>query len=466
MLAVQVFNAGQASISLADGDGSNLRPLTTEGFEDLQGPTGWSPDGSSLLYVSTRTGAGDIWVAPVDGSPSRQLTNDVRADDRPYWSPDGRWVAFRSERGLQTDLWVVPAAGGPAERITDDVLREDLNGWRPGTAQVAYTTGRTLATLWEHSLADGAERQLTPDSVEVSWFNLSSTGELEVTINRGGGVFDFTARPLSSGEPRTVLANAGGSAARWSPDGSMLVFSSNRGGSDDIWVIDAAGGAPRQLTSWPGSETQPTWSPDGSALYFRADREATFGDVWRVPAAGGEPVRVTTTAGVLTLCGQVRPKASQFVVMLGNGPSTFAAARIREDGSLQVLWDKTAANCAEASPAGDSLFLPVAAGGGAQATMLLPLEGGAGRQLLPPGQIATEWSPDGTQVLYAFEDGGASDYGILTLADGSTRSVTETPEDEGGAEWTADGSALVFRRSVPVNRITTADLTKLLAAKE
>ena len=97
--------------------------------------------------------------------------------------------------------------------------------------------------------------------------------------------------------------------------------------------------------------------------------------------------------------------------------------------------------------------------------MLLPLEGGAGRQLLPPGQLATAWSPDGTQLLYGFEDGEATDYGILTLADGSTRRVTQTPEDEGGAEWTTDGSTLVFRRAVPIDRITTADLTKLLEAR-
>jgi len=465
MLAVQIFDAGRLLISLADGDGSNLRPLTTEGFEDMQGPTGWSPDGSSLLYVSTRTGAGDIWVAPVDGSPPRQLTNDVRADNSPFWSPDGRWIAFRSERGLQTDLWVVPAAGGAAVRVTDDADRETLTGWRPGTDQVAYTTGRTRATLWEHSLADGSERQLTADSVEVSWFNLSSKGELEVTLNRGGGVLDFTALPLSGGEPRTILANAGGSAARWSPDGSMLVFSSDRGGSEDIWVVDAAGGAPRQLTTWPGAEALPIWSEDGAAVYFRADREATLGDVWRVPATGGDPVRITSNGGILTLCAQPRGVSSLFVIMLGDGPGTFTAARIRPDGSLQVVWDKSSPNCAVPLPASDSLFISVAVEGGTRATMLLPLEGGPGRQLLPPGRIATASSPDGSQLLYTFEDGAAWDYGILTLADGSTKRVTQTPEDEGGAEWTPDGSALVFRRAVPVNRITTADLTKLLAVK-
>jgi Tol biopolymer transport system component len=466
LLAVQILDAGRFFISLADSDGSNLRPLTTEGFEDMQGPYGWSPDGSSILYVSTRTGAGNLWVAPVNGDSARQLTNDVRADNTAFWSPDGQWIAFQSERGQQSDIWVVPPAGGPARRVTDDVQRETLYGWRPGTEEVAYTTGRTLGTLWTHNLADGSERQLTPDSLEVAYFNLSSKGEVEVTVNRGGGVFDFTAMPLAGGDRHTILANAGGSGVRWSPDGSMLGFHSDRGGSNDIWVVDASGGPPRQLTNWPGRENDVTWSPDGSQIYFVADRDAKLGDVWRVPAGGGEPVRVTHNGNVLNLCGQNRPTSSLFVVVLGEGASTFRSARIQPDGSLRFLWDSTASFCAEASPTSDSAFVSVSGEGGAVASVLVPLTGGAGRQLLPAGQAAQEWSPDGSQLLYSFQDGSATDYGVLTMADGSTKRVTQTPENEGGAEWTADGSALLFRRAVPISRLTTANLTKLLATKE
>lgn len=462
-LAVGIFDGGQTTIWLADSAGRNLRQLTTEGFENLAGgQTPWSPDGTAILYVSRRTGAGDIWLAPVDGSAPRQLTNDVRNDDNPIWSPDGKWIAFASERGLQTDLWVMPTAGGPAQRITDDVARETLVGWRPGTSQVVYTTGRTLRTLWAHALADGAERQLTPDSLEVDWFNLSADGQVEVTFNRGGGVFDFTAVPLAGGEPRTILRNAGGAGAYWSPDGARLAFGSNRGGSPDIWVVDAAGGTPRQLTNWPGQELAPVWSTDGSALYFFSDRDAEWGDIWRVPATGGEPERVTTLGRFLNLCGQVRSSSTLLGGTLGAGPGLFELARIRQDGSVRVVWNATTANCGQGSPTADSLFSVVGAAGGGLVGMLLPIDGGPGRRLLPAGSYPETWSPDGKQIVYSFQDGNATDYGILTLADGSTRRVTTTMEEEAGVEWSADGSTLVFRRSVPVSRITVADLAKVV----
>jgi Tol biopolymer transport system component len=406
-----------------------------------------------------------VWVLPVNGGKPQQLTNDVRDDNSPIWSPDGEWIAFRSERGLQTDLWVMPASGGPAERITDDVAREQLIDWRPGTQELAYTTGKTSQTVWAHALSDGAERQLTPDSLEASWFNVSSQGEVEVSINRGGGVFDLTSVPLAGGASRTILPNAGTvSQTYWSPDGSKLAFVSDRGGSQDIWVVDAAAGGPRQLTTWPEGELDPLWSPDGKELYFWANHDAPWGNIWRVAVSGGPPVQVTSTGRFLDLCTQTRPSLPLLATVLGEGPDAITLVRIGADGSPHTVWDKSATPCGERSPATDSVVVNVGGSEGERVAMLLPINGGAGRQLLPAGELAAEWSPDGTQLLYGFRDGNARDYGILTLADSSTRRITTTTADENGAEFSPDGSTLVFRRSVPINRITMANLTKLLAA--
>jgi hypothetical protein len=135
------------------------------------------------------------------------------------------------------------------------------------------------------------------------------------------------------------------------------------------------------------------------------------------------------------------------------------------DGSSRTLWDRSIAQVVGTSPTSDSVAITVF-GGSAPQAMLLPLAGGEGRPLLPAGQTGQAWSPDGKEMVYRFLVGEAGDLGILTLADGSTRRITETPESEGGTEWSADGTTLVFQRAVPISRITTANLTKLLAAPQ
>ena len=64
--------------------------------------------------------------------------------------------------------------------------------------------------------------------------------------------------------PMTQLTSDPGSdlSPAWSPDGAWIVFSSDRGGNFDLWLVPAAGGPPIQLTDDPAPEVEPAWSPD------------------------------------------------------------------------------------------------------------------------------------------------------------------------------------------------------------
>ena len=201
-IAFQVFEQGRGTIWVADSDGSKPKQLTSEGFENFGG-TGstspFSPNGKELAYVSNRTGTTDVWVVGIDGSPPRQLTRDIRNDYNPIWSPDGRWIAFLSDRGRQTDIWVVPSAGGIEQRVTNDPAGEDLIGWVAGTDRLAFLTGVGASSIWSMSLADGKERQLTPDSIRIGCCNISPDGtQLLFAINHGGGSDQLAVMPVAA----------------------------------------------------------------------------------------------------------------------------------------------------------------------------------------------------------------------------------------------------------------------------
>lgn len=463
-IAFMVAEGATSTIWVADSVGGNPRQLTSEGFEAFsQGSTGWSPDGKELLYESRRTGTTDLWIVPIAGGPARQLTRDVRNDRDAAWSPDGKWVAFRSDRGRQTDVWVVPAAGGEERRITDSADEEQAPlAWRPGTSELTFGTVTQAAGVWALDLASGAERRLTLDSIRPTWFNVSPDGrQVNYVIERGGGVQDLAVVPLAGGPARTLVTGGGSVLFQqwgplWSPDGSKIVFMSDRGGTQDIWVVDAAGGAPRQLTNWPGFESSPAWSDDGTAVYFMADRDTKLGDVWKVAASGGEPTRITNN-GAVSGVGTRAGISGLFVGVLNSAGGQFGISRMRRDGRMNVVWDRTNTLITSISPTGDSVAAMVEQSNGRMHSMILPAAGGAGRMILGPDEypssIGGAWSSDGKFLLYSTSVNGVNDLGVLTIADGTTRRLTTTPESEEGAEFTPDAKTVVFRRSTTVQRL-------------
>jgi len=398
----------------------------------------------------------------VDSGAPRQLTRDVRNDWSPIWSPDGRWVAFQSDRGKQTDLWVVPAAGGPEIRVTDDRDGEELMQWLSPT-RLAYLTGGGENSIWALTLADGTERRLTPDSLQV-WGPQPSPDGVQVAfhLSHGDKASDIALVPLAGGPIRTLVQGGTNKDFRWSPDGTRLAFASDRGGSPDIWVVDAAGGEPRQLTNWPGSEGRPSWNGDGSAIWFASDRDARVSDLWRVPAAGGEPVRVTH-AGAVTNPSTAPGRPEVLATVLGAGGQV-EVVRVKPDGALVPFWRRSNAFGASLLPNGDSVALAEAIPGGTLRYRILPMAGrGEGQIVNDSGMVVVGNSPDWSLVAYQVPNGAVHNLGLLNRKDGSTRRLTTSSFNEESPQFTPDNRTLVFGRTRSVRRIAIADLSKLVA---
>jgi dipeptidyl aminopeptidase/acylaminoacyl peptidase len=86
---------------------------------------------------------------------------------------------------------------------------------------------------------------------------------------------------------------------RWSPDGRSITFAATASGTryQHIYMVDAADGLLRQLTSGSGDDNWPTWSHDGRWVYFMSDDKGAL-EIWKVPIGGGPPVQVTTGGAV------------------------------------------------------------------------------------------------------------------------------------------------------------------------
>jgi TolB protein len=101
--------------------------------------------------------------------------------------------------------------------------------------------------------------------------------------------------PAAGGEPvRLTNDPSDNFTPAWSPDGSRIVWSSNRGGSYQLYIMDATtGGNVVQLTT-AGVNIQPAWSPDGSRIAW-ASGQGDDWDIWVMNADGSSKVNVTAT---------------------------------------------------------------------------------------------------------------------------------------------------------------------------
>jgi Tol biopolymer transport system component len=174
---------------------------------------------------------------------------------------------------------------------------------RDGT-RLAYSRRSTVSTVLRVPIASDRlatwadARPLMSEHAYIEFLDVSPDGEMLIVSSdrrgnqalwllppRGGEMTPLTTEPTPDWGPR------------WSPDGRDIAFFSYRSGNRDIWVMPSRGGPARQLTTSPAQDRNPRWSPDGREILFYSERPEGAGS-WIVDASGGEPRFLTPARDV------------------------------------------------------------------------------------------------------------------------------------------------------------------------
>ncbi len=200
---------------------------------------------------------------------------------------------------LLLQVLCVSLAAAAEYQVTTDPADEFHAAWSPNDDQIVFT--RNEESLWIIPSAGGTPWQLingdgegNPAAVgSPSWYGSTIIYNSNQTENN-----DLFAIPADASTlPVQITTESAYDAyGVWSPNGTEIAFTSNRGGNDDIWVMQAAGGLLRQITTDLAQDNLPTWSPDGSKIAFASDRSGNR-DIWVVSALGGTPTQLTNDAG-------------------------------------------------------------------------------------------------------------------------------------------------------------------------
>lgn len=151
---------------------------------------------------------------------------------------------------------------------------------------------------WDVADPPGEWREIAIDTRETTWSNVTVSPDGETVVFDMLG--DIYAVPIGGGEARALTEGIPWNyQPRFSPDGARMAFVSDRGGADNLWVMDADGGNARQVSDEAEHLVHnPAWSPDGQYLAakksFMGSRTIAGGEIWMFHAGGqGKGLQLT-----------------------------------------------------------------------------------------------------------------------------------------------------------------------------
>jgi Tol biopolymer transport system component/DNA-binding winged helix-turn-helix (wHTH) protein len=298
-------------IAVDSSEKRRLTQVTGHEFGDW-GPA-FSPDGRKLAFIRLRTlSASAVYVLPLSsaftpaGAPEK-LTRESAAIQGLAWTPDGSGLVYSSGGHLglsRMQKITVPTRQaepvGPIQALPFGEHATEISISRSG--RLVYSAQFRDTNLWK--LALGGQAKAVTGPLAASTFDehtpdYSPDGKRLAFASTRSGSEEIWVSDADGSNPMQVTSMGGPQCAnpRWSPDGRTILFNSRREGSADLYLLRPNTGELRRITDDPAEEVEPRWSRDGHTIYFGSNRTGRF-EVWKMSASGGAAVRITKQGGL------------------------------------------------------------------------------------------------------------------------------------------------------------------------
>jgi Tol biopolymer transport system component len=326
-------------VSVPDG-----RQIGVTDVAALNTSPAWSPDGTSLFFISNRQGPSDVYAVrlsedgrpqgeparvttglgpqsiafsgagdrmvyatyaaranlfslpipeagPVDTSGVAALTSGNQIIEAMTVSRDGAWLVYDSTLHLNADIFRMPVSGGTAARLTSDPADDFAPELAPDGGEVAFHSFRSGSRdIWVQPVDGGAARPVTATGGHESYPHWSPDGRMIAFVDQRGMRVKVTTRgPDGAWGAPVDLAGTASPDVAW-VDSDEVAFTSGRG----VAIVPAAGGTARVVYAPARGSADPpvakvAASADGRTLYFKSHDGAGRATVWSVPVTGGRP---------------------------------------------------------------------------------------------------------------------------------------------------------------------------------
>lgn len=235
-----------------------------------------SPDRRWIVFVSSRNGNPDLYLARTDGSEQRQLTTNPDIERDPAWGPGG-YIMFETHRAGNWDLWMYDLVADLFYQMTSDPADETDPSWSPDGTHVVFTSAHEgQSQLYELAINSREVRRLGNTTDDASSAQYSNDGVRIAFISERLGKPALFMMNTDGGEV-VAISDPDGSASLpvWSSDDALLAYVSDLAGNADLYVYEIATGRTRKLTANVTTETAPTWRCASHQLVFMSDADGS-----------------------------------------------------------------------------------------------------------------------------------------------------------------------------------------------
>ena len=200
-----------------------------------------SADGKRIVMLARHGDHAEVWGKDLETGVEKQITNSLPNKRQPVITPDGQWVAFAEDGTGANAIFVVPFAGGNPRRVCERCGTQ--SGWAPDGRHLLYTDySQSRNPIWVLDVESGQRSEVLKHGTH-SLFprSFSPDGKwLSFGLDRGRNGVLLGLAPYRPGNPAP----------------------------ESDWVM---------LTDGSAQESYPRWSPDGNLIYFTSDREGAIG---------------------------------------------------------------------------------------------------------------------------------------------------------------------------------------------
>jgi eukaryotic-like serine/threonine-protein kinase len=433
--------------------------------EHIDSPVSFSPEGKRMAFLRENDGGETaVVVAGVDGSGERQISArkipGIFVGFGMAWSPDGKNIAIGAFSGGECYVMTVQVADGSVRQVGSKgwrlVLRVAWLADSSGLVLGAEEAPNTPVQLWELSYPDGAARRITNDLNDYVDLDVTADSSTLVTVlrelrsnlwldSRGTA---SQAKQISFG----AATQEGLFGLAWTTEG-RIAYASLASGGRELWVVDADGNHPQQLTSNANLEffSSPSACPDGSILFASGIMGAA--NIWSIDADGGNRKKLTQegTNGVPSCSPD-----NKWVVFNSSRGGDYTLWRVPLPGGTPEQLTDYASSFPVVSPDGKWIAFNDYAHSGSRSSKIgvIPFAGGRPVKTFDyPGlsnvghPIIIRWTQDARELNYIRDQQGVSNIWAQPFDGGPPRQITDfTSGQIFNFAWSRDGRQLALAR--------------------